>query len=1783
MLAAMQAHHQVHDMSQQQFAEALPSVEDRICPGCKLSAVTEEGGLVVAFGNKVTADTNLLLLSDGSPICANCSYSCNVCHLPILDEAIMTGDDSYHAHCFKCKICQSRIDELVFAKTSQGIYCMNCHNQRMIKIRKHAQKKAEKEKAAAAAGGSNSTSSRERDARLRSRGSEASSSPSGDPRDLPNPSKSASASGSGLSDQPRRQSGSSATDTHQNGRLTDKGSAKSSTSSSSSQPTFFIRLHEPRRWTRPLLPRNSLPSYPFTTDDHERRRASSYDEFSHPGLGQRASSGSMDIPSISVPNGNGAVQGLSVTSRAEKRRSINPGLSLNNFGVVSEDTTPSYPPSLSPLSATFIGKQASNRSATQSQNGRDSPRASSPFRDRFSDNEPSRPTSSQSSTNSHSTASNHDPDYENTASRMRSVSTTAAMSDDQTVVLRPTLRTNATSDALPTRQTQSSHGRASPASLRLQRSFDDRTNTREQITSQHRSRSASRSRPNSRADVPQSVESATESETDHETHESIGSMPPALPPKEDPIQIREDDGNAVQPLADLLSLQSDGDPNSSQIDSDDNTSESSPVEQTSHATFIAPALPPIRFSLNAGDFSDIFNSVGGLPQLQQLAQLASVTERKVESEEEHRIPSTPPPTAASVSLATKGSFSAETRGPEEINGKTVAPSAPTLLDRSQSASSSVPRQIDNVTSGRGRALSEAQAEPLKADSTARITISPPQDAHDKQEKPDPTDQVLQRLQEVMVDARERGAQQLKLDRGFVEAIIKAMASRKADYTELKGSLDGMKRASKQYMEGLTVAQAEYDRELKARRELEAEVTRLRVLLSGQAARLTALSGDSRRQELRQQMTKELHESLSGLEQDLSKLKVERDMTLAEVEELSATRTSSVTPEPATVSNLSRSLTKRLDNLKAQYQRDLVPLTQEREALSREIMELRAARDVYLEETTVLNARNEELAQLSAQYARRMASGPEPTKSQDPRNRERAVAGEKDAPKPPAILQQPLPQHTGVTHATPTFQNSHVASQPSQGLANRPPIQSQYLQPAVTTYGQEEVADPRYGKVQATVEGTPSKTPRFGMKWPVSKAKDMATQASFSDLKAKTTMEHNFQPLSLLRFTRCDHCGDKMWGSQLRCTGCNISVHTRCVSHVQTYCSQQSLLTQEEVQSMPPSMFGRDLVGQVRSDARGGARFVPVIVEKCIEAVEAIGMDYEGIYRKTGGSGQSRIITQLFERGNYDAFDLRDQEKFNDICSVTSVLKTYLRNLPDPLLTHDLHDHFMSAVEIKDMTTKDNTLTELVNKLPPEHYYTLRALMLHLHRVRERSEVNLMNARNLGVVFGPTLMRSRNPGAEFSDMAGKALTIEGPNNPSASLSSPTETHAAAAGIFRSSGSPPWLLEECETDDIVSELSIDEDDEAIEIDETFTKHAPFPGTVKIVVESTTFWAHKEVLFFASPFFEAALSGNWAETGRPPSMSSVITISQPPSVPSPSNRSREVPTEMTFTPMEDGEDSDVIQDVDIVKLDGHTASSDTDGSDTESARVRARDDSLAKLQSAAPSSPPMSPPPPTSPKSTTSPVQTKPSSIRKPVRAAIKRRPNNGPDAVVVLKEERRECLRFLLTHAAGKPIKAMRIAELFEEEDLYRESSRFVLDNPGGWSEHELNTLSQGTLLKLEKRQVVLRTHTFLYLTKFTSRSWFLERVLKIGLTMVAKEYQCCATCPDPANCARLLEEKWRQAYHAVFRFGPPQPSMVYRYLRMLEGVSPPLSLTHLSCQTTAKAFIATREANFRRRV
>jgi len=98
-------------------------------------------------------------------------------------------------------------------------------------------------------------------------------------------------------------------------------------------------------------------------------------------------------------------------------------------------------------------------------------------------------------------------------------------------------------------------------------------------------------------------------------------------------------------------------------------------------------------------------------------------------------------------------------------------------------------------------------------------------------------------------------------------------------------MDRFQRTSHQYMTGFTVAQEEYQKEVITRKDLQAEVTRLRVQLSGQAARLTAMGAEDRTRATMDKLANELNDSVMALEREVAKLRTERDMSLAEVEEL----------------------------------------------------------------------------------------------------------------------------------------------------------------------------------------------------------------------------------------------------------------------------------------------------------------------------------------------------------------------------------------------------------------------------------------------------------------------------------------------------------------------------------------------------------------------------------------------------------------------------------------------------------------------------------------------------------------------------------------------------------------------------------------------------------------------------------------------------------------------------------------------------------------------------------
>lgn len=82
-----------------------------------------------------------------------------------------------------------------------------------------------------------------------------------------------------------------------------------------------------------------------------------------------------------------------------------------------------------------------------------------------------------------------------------------------------------------------------------------------------------------------------------------------------------------------------------------------------------------------------------------------------------------------------------------------------------------------------------------------------------------------------------------------------------------------------------MAREEYDREVEARQEAEAEMARLKELLVEQASKLTEMEAVSKEADVLQRRSRELRTTVDGMEKHLSTLKVERDMTLAEVEEL----------------------------------------------------------------------------------------------------------------------------------------------------------------------------------------------------------------------------------------------------------------------------------------------------------------------------------------------------------------------------------------------------------------------------------------------------------------------------------------------------------------------------------------------------------------------------------------------------------------------------------------------------------------------------------------------------------------------------------------------------------------------------------------------------------------------------------------------------------------------------------------------------------------------------------
>ncbi|EGK97240.1 AGAP013143-PA [Anopheles gambiae str. PEST] len=156
------------------------------------------------------------------------------------------------------------------------------------------------------------------------------------------------------------------------------------------------------------------------------------------------------------------------------------------------------------------------------------------------------------------------------------------------------------------------------------------------------------------------------------------------------------------------------------------------------------------------------------------------------------------------------------------------------------------------------------------------------------------------------------------------------------------------------------------------------------------------------------------------------------------------------------------------------------------------------------------------------------------------------------------------------------------------------------------------------------------------------------------------------------------------------------------------------------------------------------------VKKCIDILEQRGLEEEGLYRIGGVSTKINKLLQVGldrKKSEKERFNFSQDEQFvgqGDILeskTIASALKQYLRNLDEPLMTYRLHHAFISAAKQETRLQRINEVHQLVYKLPKNRLDMLDMVIQHLKAVSMNSDRNKMSVFNLGVVFGPTLLRA----------------------------------------------------------------------------------------------------------------------------------------------------------------------------------------------------------------------------------------------------------------------------------------------------------------------------------------------------------------------------------------------------------------------------------------------------------
>ncbi|XP_032296935.1 unconventional myosin-IXb isoform X4 [Coturnix japonica] len=232
---------------------------------------------------------------------------------------------------------------------------------------------------------------------------------------------------------------------------------------------------------------------------------------------------------------------------------------------------------------------------------------------------------------------------------------------------------------------------------------------------------------------------------------------------------------------------------------------------------------------------------------------------------------------------------------------------------------------------------------------------------------------------------------------------------------------------------------------------------------------------------------------------------------------------------------------------------------------------------------------------------------------------------------------------------------------------------------------------------------------------------------------------------------CEHCSSYIWPMEKAClcSVCKLTCHKKCMSKIQSSCTSCGKKSEQDAE---PRHFGVS-VSSLTSERNS----VPIVMEKLLEHVEMHGLYTEGIYRKSGSANRMKELKQLLQ-ADPSSVKLENYP----IHTITGILKQWLRELPDPLMTSAQYSDFLRAVELPEKQEQLCAIYSVLEQLPQANHDTLERLIFHLVKVALIEDVNRMSPNALAIVFAPCLLRcpdTSDPLTSMKDVSKTTMCVE----------------------------------------------------------------------------------------------------------------------------------------------------------------------------------------------------------------------------------------------------------------------------------------------------------------------------------------------------------------------------------------------------------------------------------------